>query len=142
MPIAAEIAQPPVRSSSRERVALAILLTAGFTLAVDFSILTVALPRIGRDVGIPTGDLQWITTSYALCAAGFTLLFGRVSDLVGCVGKQTNSSGLQVADLVARPIGVHDMRPSQPNHAWNLLEQKLVRSKEGALHGYGLKVYP
>lgn len=24
-------------------------------------------------------------------------------------------SGLQVADLVARPIGIHDMRPTQPN---------------------------
>ena len=71
------------RLSGRERVALAVLLTAGFTLAVDFSILTVALPRIGRDVGIPTGSLQWISTTYALSAAGLTLLFGRVCDLVG-----------------------------------------------------------
>jgi len=69
--------------SSRERLALAVLLTAGFTLAVDFSILTVALPQIGRDVGIATEHLQWISTTYALCAAGLTLLFGRVSDLVG-----------------------------------------------------------
>ncbi|SFR73039.1 drug resistance transporter, EmrB/QacA subfamily [Microbacterium azadirachtae] len=76
-------AAPRAASTARERIALLILLTAGFTLAVDFSILTVALPRIGRDVGIPTANLQWIATSYALCAAGFTLLFGRVADLVG-----------------------------------------------------------
>ncbi|MGN8025640.1 MFS transporter [Microbacterium sp. 22242] len=69
--------------TGRLRLALVILLTAGFTLAVDFSILTVALPRIGRDVGIAADGLQWISTSYAVCAAGFTLLFGRVSDLVG-----------------------------------------------------------
>lgn len=73
----------PVRLSARDRVTLVVLLTASFTLAVDFSILNVALPRIGRDVGIPTGQLQWISTSFALCAAGFTLFFGRVSDLAG-----------------------------------------------------------
>lgn len=76
-------AAPPARLRGRERLALAVLLTASFTLAVDFSILNVALPRIGRDVGIGTDDLQWIATLYALCAAGFTLFFGRVSDLVG-----------------------------------------------------------
>lgn len=83
MPATATSVPQPARLSERERLALVILLTAGFTLAVDFSILTVALPHIGRDVGIATGDLQWVSTSYALCAAGFTLLFGRVSDLVG-----------------------------------------------------------
>lgn len=59
-----------------------------------------------------------------------------------CVDKKTNSSGLQIADLVARPIGIHDMRPTQENHAWSVLERKLVRSKLGKLYGYGLKTYP
>ena len=59
-----------------------------------------------------------------------------------CVSKQTNSSGLQVADLVARPIGIHDLRPNQSNHAWDILEPKLVRSKSGEVHGCGLKIYP
>jgi EmrB/QacA subfamily drug resistance transporter len=73
----------PARLEGRERLALVVLLTASFTLAVDFSILNVALPRIGTDLGIGTAHLQWISTTYALCAAGFTLLFGRVCDLVG-----------------------------------------------------------
>ncbi len=59
-----------------------------------------------------------------------------------CVSKQTNSSGLQVADLVARPIAIHDMRPTQPNHAWDIIDKKLVRSPDGAMLGFGLKVYP
>ena len=59
-----------------------------------------------------------------------------------CVSKQTNSSGLQVADLVARPIGIHDLRPNQTNHAWEILERKIVRSPSGEIHGFGLKVYP
>jgi MFS family permease len=67
----------------RQRLALAVLLAASFTLAVDFSILNVALPVIGADVGLGLSDLQWIATSFALCAAGFTLLFGRIADLFG-----------------------------------------------------------
>ncbi|GII75047.1 MFS transporter [Sphaerisporangium rufum] len=77
---------PPATSggmTGRERWILAVLLTASFTLAVDFSILNVALPLIGRDVGFALPDLQWIATSFALAAAGFTLLFGRIADLFG-----------------------------------------------------------
>lgn len=67
----------------RQRLALFVLLTASFTLAVDFSILNVALPRIGAEVGFGLADLQWIATSFAVCAAGFTLFFGRLADLFG-----------------------------------------------------------
>lgn len=67
----------------RDGVALFVLLTASFTLAVDFSILNVALPRIGAEVGFGLADLQWISTSFAMCAAGFTLFFGRCADLFG-----------------------------------------------------------
>ncbi|WP_081864047.1 MFS transporter [Mycetocola saprophilus] len=71
------------RPTTVQRLALAVLLTANFTLAVDFSILNVALPHIGAELGFPTAGLQWIVTSFALCAAGFTLFFGRVADLFG-----------------------------------------------------------
>lgn len=80
---AASAVPRPGRLERRQRLTLAVLLTASFTLAVDFSILNVALPQIGDDLGIGTAHLQWIATSYALCAAGLTLLFGRVCDLVG-----------------------------------------------------------
>ncbi|MEV7660860.1 MFS transporter [Paenarthrobacter sp. NPDC089316] len=67
----------------RQRFALVVLLAASFTLAVDFSILNVALPAIGADVGFSLENLQWIATAFALCAAGLTLLFGRVADIAG-----------------------------------------------------------
>jgi EmrB/QacA subfamily drug resistance transporter len=67
----------------RQRLILAVLLTASFMLAVDFSILNVALPTIGSDVGFSLDTLQWIATAFSLCAAGFTLFFGRVADLFG-----------------------------------------------------------
>ncbi|MEV4087705.1 MFS transporter, partial [Nonomuraea fuscirosea] len=75
-------ARPP-RLTGRLKVVLAVLLVAQFTLAVDFSILNVALPLIGDGLGFSLANLQWIATAFALSAAGFTLLFGRVGDLVG-----------------------------------------------------------
>ncbi len=41
--------------------------------------------------------------------------------------KKTNSPGLQLADLVARPIGTKTLRPDQPNRAFDVLESKLIR---------------
>ncbi len=38
--------------------------------------------------------------------------------------KKSNSSGLQLADLVARPIGLSVVRPGQANRAFNILKEK------------------
>lgn len=56
--------------------------------------------------------------------------------------KKCNSEGLQIADLVARPIGRHVLNPSQPNKAFAVIEKKLARSPRGQPHGWGLKVFP
>ncbi len=69
--------------TGRQRLVLVVLLVAQFMLAVDFSILNVALPVIGDGLGFSLANLQWIATAFALCAAGFTLLFGRIADLFG-----------------------------------------------------------
>ncbi|MHC3468652.1 MFS transporter [Streptomyces sp. 7R007] len=73
----------PAALTPRLRLTLVVLLAAQFMLAVDFSILNVALPVIGAGLGFPLARLQWVATAFALCAAGFTLLFGRVADLFG-----------------------------------------------------------
>ncbi|KNX39576.1 MFS transporter [Luteipulveratus halotolerans] len=67
----------------RQLLVLGLLLASQFMLAVDFSILNVALPTVGAGLGFAEADLQWIATSFALCAAGFTLLFGRFGDYLG-----------------------------------------------------------
>jgi Protein of unknown function (DUF3800) len=56
--------------------------------------------------------------------------------------KAANHCGLQLADLVARPIGRHTVQPTQPNRAYQLLEQKFRRSPDGSIQGWGLKCYP
>jgi hypothetical protein len=55
--------------------------------------------------------------------------------------KSANSSGLQLADMIARPIGLHVLKPTQENRAWDTIDTKMVR-KNGQLNGYGLKIYP
>jgi len=56
--------------------------------------------------------------------------------------KQVNSVGLQLADMVARPIGLHILRPGQSNRAYDTLEAKMYRSVTGSVEGYGLKCFP
>lgn len=56
--------------------------------------------------------------------------------------KKTNSSGLQLADLTARPIGRHVLDPGQPNRAYDIIETKFRRSPRGEIEGWGLKVFP
>lgn len=56
--------------------------------------------------------------------------------------KNTVSTGLQSADLVARPIGLSVLRPDQANRAYDPIEPKLRRSPSGVVQGWGLKVFP
>lgn len=56
--------------------------------------------------------------------------------------KKTNSEGLQLADLTARPIGLSVLRPKQDNHAALILEGKFYRDKTGNKSGMGLKIFP
>jgi hypothetical protein len=57
------------------------------------------------------------------------------------------SSGLQLADLVARPIGLHVLRRDQSNRAFDLLKSKFYcaggREKVGENYEeWGLKIFP
>jgi len=56
--------------------------------------------------------------------------------------KRTNSEGLQIADMVARPVALSVLRPGQPNRAMAILEGKLWRGPDGRAEGYGLKCFP
>lgn len=58
------------------------------------------------------------------------------------VSKAANSAGLQYADLMARPVGLHHLRPEQPNRAFEIVATKLRRSAAGKTEGWGLKRLP
>ncbi|MEU7402301.1 MFS transporter [Streptomyces sp. NPDC044948] len=84
-PAPAPAAEPPgaPRLSSRDRLVLFVLCAAQFMVALDFSVLNVALPVLGADLGMSTSALQWAITAFALPSGGFLLLFGRMGDLYG-----------------------------------------------------------
>lgn len=50
---------------------------------LDNSILTVALPTIGRDLQASTTALQWVTGAYAVVFGALMLALGAVADRVG-----------------------------------------------------------
>jgi hypothetical protein len=54
------------------------------------------------------------------------------------VPKTANSAGLQLADLIARPIGLHHLRPNQPNRAFEIIQSKLHRNADAETEGVGL----
>lgn len=61
--------------------------------------------------------------------------------------KSSNSAGLQLADLVARPVGRHFLKPQQNNRAFEVLKSKFYceggREKLGQKYsGWGLKIFP
>ncbi len=56
--------------------------------------------------------------------------------------KRINSGGLQLADLTARPIGVSLLRPNQNNRAYDIIKEKLYKSPQGKIDGWGLKCFP
>lgn len=58
------------------------------------------------------------------------------------VSKAANVPGLQIADLIARPIGRYILDPGQTNRAYEVIETKLDRSPAGKVRGWGLKVFP
>ena len=70
-------------SSSQRSLALALVTLAQFMVIVDFTIVQVALPSIGKEFGVSVNGLQWIITTYGLTLAGFLMLSGRLGDLYG-----------------------------------------------------------
>ncbi|MGP3685593.1 MFS transporter [Streptomyces sp. IBSNAI002] len=76
-------APDPERLSGRARLVLFVLCAAQFMVALDFSVLNVALPVLGEDLGLSRSALQWAVTAFALPSGGFLLLFGRIADLFG-----------------------------------------------------------
>src|SRR3954466_218406 len=69
--------------SSKRGIVLTLLVLAQFMVIVDFMIVQVALPSIGKEFGVSINALQWTVTAYGLTLAGFLMLSGRLGDIYG-----------------------------------------------------------
>ena len=74
---------PYPSASRRTGPLLALLAFAQFISAIDYNIVYVALPDIGRKLGFGPHNLQWVVSGYAVAFGGFLLLGGRAADIVG-----------------------------------------------------------
>jgi EmrB/QacA subfamily drug resistance transporter len=79
----AVVRQLRARSRNRSSVLLVLICLAQFMVVLDISIVNVALPSIRDGLHFSTTGLQWVVSAYTLTFAGFLLLGGRASDLLG-----------------------------------------------------------
>lgn len=81
MPHLTSRAEPAVAAPSW--VPLIAACVGTFLLLIYTSIVTVALPAIGAELGAGYGQLQWIVDVFTVALAGLLLGFGSLSDLLG-----------------------------------------------------------
>jgi MFS family permease len=71
---------PPLRYP---RLALSLLAMAQLIIALDATIIFVALHDMGRALQVNAQQLQWIVSGYTVAFGGCLLLGGRAADLLG-----------------------------------------------------------
>jgi DHA2 family methylenomycin A resistance protein-like MFS transporter len=80
-------------SADRDRRIVLIVMCVGYFLVLlDVTIVNVALPTIGDDLGASVAGLQWVVDGYALTLASLMLAGGTIGDLHG--HKRVVLSGL------------------------------------------------
>jgi len=72
----------PTGSSTRW-AALVFLALAQLMIALDATIMSVALPSVQANLGFDDADRQWVITGYTLAFGALLLLGGRVADRIG-----------------------------------------------------------
>jgi EmrB/QacA subfamily drug resistance transporter len=77
------VAIPSSTAYQRRWWALAVLCLSLVVLAMDNTILNVALPTLARDLGAAGSDLQWMVDAYLLVFAGLLLTMGAAGDRFG-----------------------------------------------------------
>jgi EmrB/QacA subfamily drug resistance transporter len=70
-------------TDTRRWVALGLLAITQFMLIADQTVVNIAVPSIGSDLGMSDASLSWVVNAYVLTFGGFLLLAGRASDLYG-----------------------------------------------------------
>jgi EmrB/QacA subfamily drug resistance transporter len=131
--------------------AFALLAVAYFMTVVDFTIVNVSLPTIGRDLHLSSTGLQWVVTAYGLTFGGFLLFGGRAADLLGrrrilmlglalftaaslaCALATTDA--LLVASRAVQGLGGAIMLPAALSIVMNMFEEGAERNKALGIWG-------
>ena len=140
--------------------AFALLAVSYFMTIIDLTIVTVALPTIGRDLHFTETSLQWVITAYAVTFGGVLLLGGRAADLLGrrrmvmaglalftaaslACGLATGG-GFLIGSRAVQGVGAAIMVPAALSIVMTLFEEGAERNKAlgiwGALAAAGATV--
>lgn len=126
-------------------IPLAALCLAFFVEMVDNTLLSIALPTIGRDLGSGTTALQWVTGAYSLTFGGLLLTAGSAADRLGrrrvllvgltafgaislCVVAVT-SAGELIALRAALGIAAAAMAPITNSLVFRLFDEEALRMR-------------
>ncbi len=83
--------------------ALAFLGIAQLMLIVDVTVVAVALPEMGADLGLDRAGLTWVASIYALVFGGLMLLGGKAADIIG--PRRVVLAGLTIFTLASLLAG-------------------------------------
>ncbi len=119
-PVDASVTRPQERSGLK----LALLAFAQFVVAIDYNIVYVALPDIGRELGFTAQSLQWVVSAYAVTFGGFLLLGGRAADRLGQRRMFMLALGLYAVSSLGGGLA---------DEPWMLLTARAVQGLGGAL---------
>ena len=114
----------PTRPASAPGLRLGLLALAQFIVALDFNIVYVALPDIGRQVGFSAQSLQWVVSAYVVVLGGFLLFGGRAADRLGTRRMFVLGAALYAVASLAGGLA------SDP---WMLIAARAVQGVGGAL---------
>ncbi|NDZ99778.1 MFS transporter, partial [Streptomyces sp. SID10116] len=73
----------PSPNAQPGRLLLPVLLTVQFLVSLDMSVVNIALPDMGDDLGFAPDALLWVVNAYALAFGGLLMFGGRLADLIG-----------------------------------------------------------
>lgn len=78
-----EQSKPLAKNNASKQAVLVSIMVSALLPSFLSSSVNVALPSMGREFGMNTAALGWVSTAYLLAAASFLVPFGRAADIYG-----------------------------------------------------------
>ena len=87
-----------------QRIVVVLACVVIFVVILDATIVSVALPELDRELGLGAGGLAWVVNAYTVVFAGFLMLGGRCSDVLGLRATMLAGLGLFGAGSLAAGV--------------------------------------
>ncbi|MEU7467577.1 MFS transporter [Streptomyces sp. NPDC044984] len=97
---------PAPRRTGSPAVGIAVILVVQLMLALDTTIVNVALPHIGSGLHFGPAGLPWVLNAYTLAFGGLLLLGGRLGDTYG--RRRVFETGLALFSAASLAGGIAD----------------------------------